>query len=928
MSEVVPGTCAQCKPSGLPILPVRYTVVPKGKGIQPTLPDWAGGDRVKSVALGDDFEYALRTVRSGYIYLFYDHHARGRNYWECYMVHADGGLSLQPSPKAAHTPPPERKECNLQSNPAHKHYFVIEQTHKCGTAWIAFSEHKWSDETLEDYTASKKLRDKRMQTLHPAAMVEGAKHSHGAIATRTSLEDVLEYSGRFNTARLPYNTAIESFTKEDGTFETASLEQMSTRYPWALRMQMADSTVQHMQGRAKLEGGKPGQPHVLALWDAMGIAHELSGYRNDAAGWIKRYEAERAQQISLTFIYAGLQKSLETRAQTQAEEQVRRGVEGDNEIKEQIRELEKRQERLPPSWSDDGSIYDSERRSIQNQLDFLRSVDKQITAAAPAVGQALGRRAAAEAWPKYADRIDYPALNTFTKNLQKFQNDSVALCERRTRPLVQWLEAPLLVDMLNDFSCQNIEDGLLFDAAVSEAIFGMGACQTGADKINAWINEGKATTEENLLWRALALNQEDVRKELDEVLAEVRKHKDEQTLAATLTWTNYTAKSLKAFADTYKKAQGVFDANTKASAAPTTANPKGGNHAFGTRLQPVRMRGTDRLAISVGDAVFKAFRIDKLADFVSEKIIQHIFSIRAFVNPADSTNLIISQAKNEALLRGQLLQRVRTARVFMAAGTPEIRSAQAENLRAEWGRFRSSGSADSVSAIKDARLALVVALIEGVNFAKLLAECQTKGDTKTYCTLLASGMAITSAMFDIAATVAKNLPSMGSSSWSYQHLKLWGGVLSGAAGIVTGAFDLVDGKKNADRGYRMLAFLYLTKGTAGIASGVLTLAVAFTYSAPLVSRLAGQAAVGTAVRAVGARAAAFVGLRIVGMALGGWITVGLFAIQLVIWWVTPDALQVWLDHSAFGKERRNEGYKSADEQDKKLQEALVEMGFQ
>ena len=892
------------------------------------MPSWAEGDGVKSVVLGDDFEYALRTVRSGYIYLFYDHHARGRNYWECYMVHADGGLSLQPSPKAAQTPPPERKECNLQSNPAHKHYFVIEQTHRCGTAWIAFSEHKWSDETLKDYTSNKDLRNKRMQTLHPAAMVKGAKHSHGAIATGAALEDVLEYSGRFNTAKLPYNTAVGDFTKEDGSFETSSLEQMSTRYPWALRMQMAESTVQHMQGRARMEEDKPGQPHVLALWDAMGIAHELNGYRSDAAGWIKRYEAERAQQISLTFIYAGLQKSLETRAQAQAEEYVRRGVEGDNEFTERIRELEQRQKRIPPEWSEDGSVYDSERRSVQQELDFLRSVNQQIKAGAPAVGQALGRRAAAEAWPKYRERIDHPALIAFTNNLQKFQDDSVALCERRTRPLVQWLEAPLLIDTLNDFHGKNIEDGLLFDAAIGEAVFGMGACQTGADKINAWVNECKATTEKNLLWRALALNQEDVREELDKVLAEVRKHKDEQTLASALTWTNYTAKSLKAFADTYKKAQGVSDANRKANAAPTEANPEGGNRAFGARLQPVKMRGTDKLAISVGDAVFKAFRIDRLADFVSEKIIQHIFSVRAFVHPADSTNLIISQAKNEELLRGQLLQRVRSARAFMAADTPEIRNAQAESLRAEWGRFRGSGSEDSVNAIKDARLALVVALIEGVNFAKLLAECKTKGDTKTYCTLLASGMSITSAMFDIAATVAKNLPSMGSSSWSYQHLKLWGGVLSGAAGIVTGAFDLVDGKKNADRGYRMLAFLYLTKGTAGIASGLLTIAVACTYSAPLVSRLAGEAAVGTAVRAVGARAAAFVGLRILGMALGGWITVGLFAIQVVIWWVTPDALQVWIDHSAFGKERGNEGYKSAAEQDKKLQEALVEMGFQ
>ena len=36
---------------------------------------------------------------------------------------------------------------------------------------------------------------------------------------------------------------------------------------------------------------------MLALWDAIGITHELNGYRNDAAGWLKKYGDERELQI-------------------------------------------------------------------------------------------------------------------------------------------------------------------------------------------------------------------------------------------------------------------------------------------------------------------------------------------------------------------------------------------------------------------------------------------------------------------------------------------------------------------------------------------------------------------------------------------------------------------------------------------------------
>jgi hypothetical protein len=424
-----------------------------------------------------------------------------------------------------------------------------------------------------------------------------------------------------------------------------------------------------------------------------------------------------------------------------------------------------------------------------------------------------------------------------------------------------------------------------------------------------------------LLWRVVALNQDEARAELDTALAEAKQHKDQQTLAASLVWANYTNKSLKAFADTYKKAQGVFDGNTKAASET-------GSAAFGARLKHFNMRGTDKFAISMGDAIFRAFRIEKLADYASEKIIQHIFSIRGFVNPADSVNLILKQAQSEGLLREQTLQRLRTARVFLAADTPEIKSAQAEALRAEWKKFRAGGTEGSVSVIKDARLALVVGLIEGMNFAKLLADCKQKNDMKSWLSLVASGMAITSAMFDIGAVVAKGLPSMGNATWGYQSLKLWGGVLSGGASFIGGWLDLRDADKQNAQGYTNLTVLYGFKGVAGVASGVLTLAVTFTYSAPLIARLTGSGAAGVAVRAVGARAAAFIGLRVLGMAIGGWITVGAITIQVIIWWVTPDALEKWIDHSAFGKKRDTGGYKTPDEQTKALQGALAEMGFQ
>jgi hypothetical protein len=78
---------------------------------------------------------------------------------------------------------------------------------------------------------------------------------------------------------------------------------------------------------------------------------------------------------------------------------------------------------------------------------------------------------------------------------------------------------------------------------------------------------------------------------------------------------------------------------------------------------------------------------------------------------------------------------------------------------------------------------------------------------------------------------------------------------------------------------------------------------------------------------VGGRTAAVIGLRILGMTLSGWLTVGTFGLQVIIWIVTPDALEKWIDHSAFGKKRDTDGYKTAQQQEECLKNALVEMGL-
>ena len=281
-------------------------------------------------------------------------------------------------------------------------------------------------------------------------------------------------------------------------------------------------------------------------------------------------------------------------------------------------------------------------------------------------------------------------------------------------------------------------------------------------------------------------------------------------------------------------------------------------------------------------------------------MIQHMLSIRAMVDPKDSLALVVAQAAAEPQSRGHLLRRLAAAETFLEASTAEIKTAQAENLRAAWAKFR-SGDSKAPAAMRDARLALVVMLIEGMNFQKLLAECKTKGDAKSWWSLAASGMTITSGLYDVASVPAKNL--FGAESWSYQKIKLWGGVLSAGATAIGVGSDLMDANKSSAGGRSSLYWLYMAKFGLGVTNLTLIAATTFTYSAPLIGRLTGSPITAGAARAVGARAAAIIGARILFMSAGMWLTVGTFAIQVFIWVFTDDDLQYWCERCAFGKER-------------------------
>jgi len=891
MANTPPGACVQCKATGLPILPVRYTVVPKE--ITPALPAWASGDRVKAVDIGADFKYALRTMRTGFIYLFYEKHARGNRYWECYSVSQDGSLTLQTSTKAAQAYPGTRLLCANHSHvAAGVHYLVIEQPEKCGATWLAFSQDKWSDETVNAYTSNTQLRNARMQTIHPAQMIDGAKHTHGAIASKDALQGVLEYAATVNTHALPHTgnscTVVgigDISVSESGGFSVTQLTQMSTRYPWALREDMAEATATHMQSRAKAPGGQPGTPHVLALWDAIGIAHELNGFRNDAAGWIAKYGDERELQITALNAIEGAKKALVQKAAAFSDRQIRT-IDG---VPDPLAPRETRA-RTALHWNPND-------RDAQSELDAVQAERQQRAAERTQNAQSFKRTNIAEAWPKYQANLG-PSYERFKDHWYGFLDAAGEIIDGRTIALIHWLEASLLIDTLEDFHPTCIGDGLLFEDVIGDAIFGMGSCKAGQRKLDAWVDEAKASVKLNLLWRAIALNQNEG---IDEVNAALTHAKTTTNVVLTAESWGAAAVAVKwsKLGGIYKNAQSFANTNIRAVASD------------GAMLEAKGL-GFLKIFATAGDRIFPGAVAKKVDSVVSEKIFQSLFLVRAGAGVDDVLALAREQAWRETPDRFAMIRRMQAAKAFanvMEDSDGRLRP-NAQVLQERWAKLAKGadmvGSDGRFNAAKDARLALVVAVLEVFNLSKVGYDASVKQDPKSAVVLGSAVASLAAAAVDVYANVVKG--SIDEASMTFQRLKFTGGVLGGVASLGSVATAWIDAQKYADEDRKNLYRLAIANASASLLGGTLSALATLSYCGPWLLAVAERQAARRAGIAVATKLAAAAAMRLVffrATLMGAGLAFNLVAlgVQVAIWKLTDDELQAWCEKCPFGKKR-------------------------
>ncbi|KDB10170.1 hypothetical protein LIG30_0911 [Burkholderia sp. lig30] len=921
MNTSQPERCVNCAKGGLPILPVRYTVLPKS--VAAKLANGITGRRVTDVAL-TQHHYGLRILREGWLYLFYVKGPRGANYWEAYKVTGDGRVWWQSLPAPA--VPVTHPSCAKSGHAVPMDIIAISQPELCGEVYIAFSGETWTDDIFKRYAQNAELRNKRMQCIEPAKWIAGGKYEHAAAATEASIDEVVEYMPGFDSARL--QPGRRKLGDGAGKHKPEVLKLEATRYPLHIRQATPDSASKALVGVmndvGKRKGGRSYPPMLLALWDAVGNVHELNGFRSDPLSWFNQYvESEHALRVSALHDIDTARKVVQSieGARLDAAEDRARQAQGTSALGAsgaRAALAAQRQKALAgadPSrvtqinaWYDDmdwmaaNDIPAShQRRVIQmgqlssagdsrsrvpytgSHRDSVMKAARDYANARPGARDRNHKQMVDYKWSTYEARLRSADIRTFRKHYEDLQSAVHELQESRSDDVGQWVKAQLLLDTLEDCHSADFCASLTFEIIVSEALFGLTSTPKGKVIVDNLIAEWDPTQQGSLIWRVMAMNQMDARKELGQLLKSAQAKKDTplDTLGAAVVGVVTPAKSVIKY---YKDLSRLALETDSRKISPLGELFK--------RLQ------IDKFGLTVGDAIFEKFRVAKIGDFVGEKVIQTLFLQRAGVPYEDAIALVRKQAEFETLGRVEIINRVRVARKILRGAPPEKAPVPTRELYAAWDRIKVTEE-EGAKQLRLGRIAVVTLLLETANFWHLMAGAP---DKDTRLNLAKSGASLGASVITVAMypyqAVLKN--SVRSQVW-----KLTGGAL-GSVGPLISAW--MDGKKPEARRrqqYDVVVVLQIKFGV-GVLSGTAMLIDATSAAAPLLKKLAaryGTDAVMAAVEVFTERIAVVAGLRAFGMLIGWEATIGLLLFQMLADWLTPDALEAWCSRCAFGTGR-------------------------
>lgn len=916
--------CTNCNKSGLAILPVRYAVVPKIADAE--LPARLG-NKVTNTVL-KHHKYALRTLRQGYLYLYYEKHARGRHIkWEVYSV--ANGSTLWKQISTLSVEPVVEARCSRKEHILPASVITIDTPEKCGRVWMAFSEHIWSQGTYDLFEKDVALRDRRMQTFAPALWIKQHDYRHGMEATEANLNQVIEYKTGFALSALG-GTDLGTLSKPDGSYDSKRLQHCSTMHQITVRRDDKVKLVEIMQKAGENGKGANHTPAIIALWDSVGMTHELNGFRNDALGWVKKFNEEREFEIEAAAAIEGAKVALDKRAATATRAYFDTAAFkwGSDDTRKWMQNFDRthgadlarrdREMDLCERWERDAAkrvpFYVSQQRA-----EYTGLADPAWQARMAEIDMAVGpqtetankearakmyrhdgsashieKNAFAHSWDTYEPRIDRAALNQFLQNRKSLCLAADALADDRTEDVVVWLAATALQDGLLEFFHSSVYDGVVFTHTIANLLFGIESSPAARILIRDWVDSG-TVAEDNLLWRCFSLNQKDGNADLNVVLAAIASNKEKPA----------SERALDQMKDATKHIAKIGALAQKGLALHNALRTDG--------VARIPTGGIEKLLVSVGNLILQPF-VRKAVDTISEGLVTALLLARIGSDQVKIMDLLLAQARSGPSGRAGLVMAFSSGAAIIAKRFKEQRAVWNE-LALDADTPKPSADPEQSGKFNESKqlaFGLVATILQAIYVWKLYSDAERLPDNeKVRAELWVAGLSLSAGVADLFATGLKVFDSLRDKALTFQSLKIGGGLLSGLASWYLFDQDMEKKKQSYKQGNDGVAYLYISKGMLDAASGICAIINSISYAEPAFAMVAkrfpttffGRAA-SLVPRAGAVLAEELLITRAALLMAGIYISLAIVAVQLIIWHYTDDALQDWCDRCAFGRQRR------------------------
>ena len=499
------------------------------------------------------------------------------------------------------------------------------------------------------------------------------------------------------------------------------------------------------------------------------------------------------------------------------------------------------------------------------------------------VQEAAARRRRAKSWSKYAGYIDEDMRQDFLNRYRDEVSKADAAKDARASDHLLWLQSEPLLDALEVFDRDDTEQALLFEDQMGKAVVGMNATAVGEELLDRWRKAG--VSRENLFWRSLAQNQESVESEVDQLFGESETLKSVDPAALQ--------NRLKKLADLYEKSHAMLDSLADAS---TGGGPPSGYLVGGAML-----------INTLGSSLFQSKTAAAIVDAPLNKLAASVLLARLGR---------YSQHYRLELRNGKELSRGSTARMERSASR----------------QFEKALQTGVKGPMTEIRIGSTLVFLEMWNLYNRLTAANKR--SREYVEIVAALVALTATGFEVGAGAVTFAERSGSAAVQQgakvfrSGLRFTAGVLAGTASLVGATYDFQDFNKNLVFRRFSIAGFYFLRASAQLGAATLSVAVglgaAGAYLAHLSKRYGTSRMFGRALNAGSKVSAALAGRMILILRIFLSVNLTILALAAVEIYILPDALELFLDHCSFRKNRSN-GPVATEEMETELMQRSVKV---